>query len=737
MLIKKYRNFKFFILLPQIFLIVLILTHKPLYTATDFYVEKNQYYDLNHYRSNQIFSKMYFRNLIAYYYYDKKNHQNVLNFLKNQQPEFYWLASNLWENQNQSKTYNPALAIWIKFFSLEKIQRYDYKDLLQDCDYFGEIFCKWLSDMDFIYNNYYLPQNKLSNSDYSIILKRLEIYLTKSYFIPFMYYTAKWLPEYLRSIGLNLESAIIIKNMIYRQEENLQKLLTEELIYSIFLSGDPDYALKLYLSLGKDNIKFQSSYYNIFNILNLSKNYDYIINFLQEDKNFKEENLEGKKDIWTNFPLSKNFLKIRLIDFIYAKNKNLNEAVIFLERLSTNEELNDFEKLYARLIQARILYNSNIELAQKIAEDVQFKAQEKEYYLLEYYATIWNGWCLYKLKKYYQSNIEFTKAYNISNRHFPELSKYSVYLGLLLTKRMFNITDLNLIKELNQIHYLYIPDSFYFHRIEWIPDDIHYDIWKDIYIDYLYKNKNDLDLKEFILNQYFEPWWFEHSKNPGSSIGLYTSFLFCKYIRCNYNYNFFFKKESYLKYIKANQYILFYHTTKNYYAIINDKNNLNLIKQEKQLDNKKELIYQLKPYKDFIFYLNPHTDITHFDLSQYLEKKLKFALLYKIDNDFNLNTDSLNIQCNIDDSKKELVLPNQIEFVHDYPYLTKFRCDSRSYIRLWDLGRFFSNKKILYFYSIGDNPKLYQTLYFLAMNKNWYLVEILDKNNNIFIKFIY
>ena len=130
---------------------------QPLFPSGDFYFESQQYYNLKNYRTNPIVSKTYFRTLIAYYFYDKKNQNELISFLQQKQPEFYWLALQLWENpQELNKSHNPAIKVWLKFLNLEDVQNLNYAELIQDCEYFGEIFCNWLNDVSFIYNNYYI-----------------------------------------------------------------------------------------------------------------------------------------------------------------------------------------------------------------------------------------------------------------------------------------------------------------------------------------------------------------------------------------------------------------------------------------------------------------------------------------------------------------------------------------------------------------------------------------------------
>jgi hypothetical protein len=702
---------------------------QPLFPSGDFYFESQQYYNLKNYRTNPIVSKTYFRTLIAYYFYDKKNQNELISFLQQKQPEFYWLALQLWENpQELNKSHNPAIKVWLKFLNLEDVQNLNYAELIQDCEYFGEIFCNWLNDVSFIYNNYYIKNKKINEEDYEILLKRLEIYLTKSNFIPFMYFTAKWLPEYLRRIGLNLESAILLKNMMYRQKESIQKTLTEELAYSIFLAGDPDYAIKLLINFPNNTIRYQSNYFHLFNLLSLSKNFEGSIKFLKDEKITNQWNLQNALDVWTSFPVTKFLIKIRLADLIYWHSKNPNEAIIFLERLITNKGLNELEKQYARLVQSRILYNTNVELAQRIAEDVQFKAQEKNFYLLEYYATIWNGWCLYKLKKYYPSNIEFTKAYNISRRHFPNISSYSVYLGLLLTKRMYQLTDENLILHLNKIFDNYIPDAYFFTTMEWIPEDIHYDIWKDIYIEQLYHTKRFNVLNQFIFSSYDNFFYFEQSKNPGNILGIYTNFLYCKYVQCSYNYEI--PLNSSTKKIDLDKYLLLYQTTKYYYIFIKENNKINYIKIEKSQQSRSEVVSKINEYKDFTIFLNPHVDITHYDIIKNFGNHFKFKLAYNKLDDSKLKEIPKDFSCSINEKGNILILSDlkNIRKEKGFPFLTRFVCNNSS-VRLWDLERFFPKNKKVYFFDMGEEPEIYQAFYYMSVRKNWYLVYVIDQNH--------
>lgn len=702
--------------------------------SNNFYKENQIYYNLSNYRENSISSKIYFRNLICFYFFDEKQKPDLLEFLKKKEPSFYWTAKQLWEEKAQN-TYNPAIAVWEEYLNISNTV--SYPSLRKKCDYFGSYFCQWLEDMEFLYNEYYLKKRKLDINDLEVILKRLRPYLTQNIFIPFMYRTAVWLPNFLNEVGLVVESSILLNAMISRESQQNQNILKKEFVKSLVFSGNPEYAFRL---IQNSHLEIEENYLNSFNILLFSLNPDLIINNLE--KNFLKKNYKNQIDLWTNFPISKNLVQIRIQEIKHWKTKNSDEIFYHLEAYLKQNDLSELERQYLRLIQSKILYSKNIDLAQKIAEDVQFKSQAKDYYLLEYYATLWNGWCLYKQNQHYPANIEFTKAYYIANRHFPKISKYSILLGLLLTKRKFGITDLNLIKELMISFPNYLPEKELFYFTEWVPEDISFDIWKDIYIDFLNSTKNYKALFEFIINEYTKDYYFKNSKNPGGIIGQYTTFLWKrKFQNIKENYKLNYRNLNYINFINfinknSIDYVFFLKTYKNSYIIIFSGKSLVLQRFENinEKDTQKLIIEFLKNYsqkKELEIVINPELNLSFSNLVNNIDiSRTRFSLIYSNDS---IKKDPIQLPiykneldnnpfCDLEDilNKNFIVIPKNYQIYPEYPFLIKFQCSEKEFFRLWDMERFLSDNIKIIIPTIISQEEL-NIFLLVSTKKNWFL----------------
>ncbi len=696
-----------------------------------FYKENQILYNLFEYRNHFSSSKIYYRNLIAFYFFDNKKKSELLEFLKVYEPSFYWSAKILWEEE-QKGTYNPAVSVWNQFLKIST--PIDYNSLKKHCEFFGEYFCQWIEDIEFLYKNYYLTKKNIEIQDLETILLKLKPYLTKNEFIPFMFRTAYWLPSFLNEIGLAVESSIICQTMMHREAKENQERLIKEFIKSLVFSGNFEYAYKV---LKENQIQIEEKYFNSFNILMLSLNYDLIIKHLEQ--NYIKRNFFDQIDLWTNFPISKNLVKIRMMEILYAKNQNSN-ILIQIENLLKNKEFSEFEKQYLRFIQSKILYDTNIVLAQKIAEDVQFKSQERDFYLLEYYSTIWNGWCFYKQAQYYSASIEFTKALNIAKRHFPKFSRYSVLLGLLLTKAKFNIIDLNLIKELSISFRDYVPQKEYFYFIELVPKDISYDIWKDIYIEFLISKKNYKSLFEFIVMEYYKNFFFENSKNPGGYIGLYTVSLWKQRFQENVKkYDIIKKNYLYTNFVnKKKESIFFVKTLKQLYIFVFSKNSVVYQKYNLNSYSTTDLINFIKSYssKNIEIVLNPEMELSIQDLLNNLDlSKIQFSLMFyqsftkKFDPiDYSKVLQEKSDLCNLNKiSQQDLILfPENYIPNEGYPFLTKFQCSENDFYSLWDLEKFLPGNKKLLLPFVLEAPE-WNVLLQVAIRKNWY-IEIIHSS---------
>lgn len=85
------------------------------------------------------------------------------------------------------------------------------------------------------------------------------------------------------------------------------------------------------------------------------------------------------------------------------------EALLSLDAQTKSKKF-DIDVGYARLLQAQLLFEENMDLSRQIAEDLTYRAQESSLYLLEYHATVLEGLALQRQGKDYMAWINFVKA---------------------------------------------------------------------------------------------------------------------------------------------------------------------------------------------------------------------------------------------------------------------------------------------------------------------------------------
>ncbi|MCB1320917.1 MAG: hypothetical protein KDK34_11730, partial [Leptospiraceae bacterium] len=142
-------------------------------------------------------------------------------------------------------------------------------------------------------------------------------------------------------------------------------------------------------------------------------------------------------DYWSGFPLNAESIKLRgaMLMYLAGDSRNAARALEHLKDMEGTSIGGASARYFARLRLAQILLEENPELAHKIAEDVTYVAQAEGWYVLEYYATIIDGWADYFQKEYYKALINFIKARGIlqgDNRQYAVT--YAHQLGLLAVR---------------------------------------------------------------------------------------------------------------------------------------------------------------------------------------------------------------------------------------------------------------------------------------------------------------
>ncbi len=685
-------------------------------SANHLYLENQNVYDLRDYKKNSINSKKYYRNLIAYYINNNQERDELELFLKKQQPEFYWFYKEIYLNTNYDSI-NPSIRIWFTLKQKVKLNPETYSEHKKNCDFFGDNYCQWIEFLSDVYENNFKTK-KLNENDIFHIVNKIYIFTKQKYFIPYMYESAHWLPEFLLKIGLAKESKLLLENMLLQVNSSIKEELLKLYIDSLILSGNFKVILDYILeneNYKRDFKKQLENFIKLVYFLEMNDSNKKKIQTLYESiKNFKINDLN-------NFNLTSLILHARIIEIEFLQKENYADTVKKLQLFLEEKNQSEFEKLFLRLILAKIILSANPSMAQKISEDIQFKAQEKGFYLLEYYATIWNGWSLYLLNKFYESNIEFTKAYSIRIKHFSNISNYSELAGLFLTRKKFNILDRNLLNQIYSQTKNKIPDQKFLMFSEWLPLEISYDFSKESLIDFYLSRKNWNGVFNMILDSYNEKKFLPYT---GSLNGIYVSSLIGKLINIPLNYSH--KNKTSLRLFQNNYTVIFYPTQNNEYIFLFSKNIKKSWKIPKNSENKdwiNEIKNLISKKIQVNFFLNPKSDYTHSKILELLSNKenqnIKFYLISFIKNNYK-KIISKNNDCILESTTGNFIIRNIKRFS-----LQQIECNNTN-IDLWDLENFIHNNSTIEYSYFGNDKTFYQILYSLAIQNQWRLREIVN-----------
>ncbi|MBE7437923.1 MAG: hypothetical protein HS115_05640 [Spirochaetales bacterium] len=146
----------------------------------------------------------------------------------------------------------------------------------------------------------------------------------------------------------------------------------------------------------------------------------------------------GYVDYWTRFPVSAEGNRLKAAMLLYL-NGQARDAAVALEKIKDfkgKTPEGEPEAMFARLRLVQMIMRDNPALAQKIAEDISYEAQEHGWDILEYQATVLDGWARYFQKEYYKAIINFQKSQGIVKGEKRRLiSDYSRLLGIFAARR--------------------------------------------------------------------------------------------------------------------------------------------------------------------------------------------------------------------------------------------------------------------------------------------------------------
>ena len=254
---------------------------------------------------------------------------------------------------------------------------------------------------------------------------------------PFYFEVAGDLPEQLYALGMPLEAAIFARRMTQPPaDRELIQPLSLRIPYYLSAAADFDSAVRLSTktSARQDPVLVNAR----LDWMILAGRYREALNYIHRIGPARlVENAGSRRDYWSGFKVTQAEVQLRSAMLLYLAG-DVQKAADALERLteikgvtSTGEPARHF----ARLRLAQILLKKNPELAHKIAEDLTYIAQENSWHVLEYHATVLDGWAQFYRNSHYRASINFIKARGILPAHLKKHgAEYSRLLGLLTTR---------------------------------------------------------------------------------------------------------------------------------------------------------------------------------------------------------------------------------------------------------------------------------------------------------------
>jgi hypothetical protein len=240
--------------------------------------------------------------------------------------------------------------------------------------------------------------------------------------ISFLNHIVPDLSAKLAHLGFAFEAVHFQKMIVTVQKATLANhfLEFEKLAYYQLLADD--------LNASEETLNFVLKNFNLSNkntiLLKLiavcfhKKDYKQALNY-GVDLNFKNWNAEEKNPFFQD-TITVNGAK-ELIAIALWKTKSPVAAVKALNQLGADKSDTE-ENLFLRLRIAQIIMAEKPETAEKMSEDILYKAQSNAWKRVEYAATLMNGYCNILTKKYRKATVQFTKAYGILGENDPSFS---------------------------------------------------------------------------------------------------------------------------------------------------------------------------------------------------------------------------------------------------------------------------------------------------------------------------
>lgn len=342
---------------------------------------------------------------------------------------------------------------------------------------------------------------------------------------PFASAVASRTPIQLHGLGLPLEAALLADRLATSAADPLRR----EVAYFLSSAGDFSAALRYTAAYSHPQREVQLNA-NL-DWLILAGRYRSAIRLILEQgpDRFAPESMGAQSDYWTEFRMRPAVIRLRLALLLYLAGDK-RKAVQALESLNEFSGMvyeGEPEKYFARLRLAQLVLKDNPELAHKIAEDISYIAQEKDWRILEYHATLLDGWADYYRKENYKALIAFTKAGGILR---GEKRKYATPYSHLLGKLAVRIAmrpngnHSALIGRINQLLINRPYNEAVFTIREWMPPGNGPDFFMEQAIANMHARGDEWGALNLLLEySRAEEHFFKPGKNPGGLRGFVMS----------------------------------------------------------------------------------------------------------------------------------------------------------------------------------------------------------------------
>ena len=395
-----------------------------------------------------------------------------------------------------------------------------YSSLAPDCSSLGIEACFVIEAGQLMEAR--IARKDIGVNDYIELQSNLDLFLFQKRYIPFFSILARPLPELLTRLGLPLEAGILAAGMA--RSESADAALKKSVPMYLTMAGDYKSALRYDEQIKSDRPELENKLMRL-DWLILAGECEAASNLILKEKPDELGSQKGR-DVWVGLPRNGDVMRIRLAALVFLQGDKKRAGQLLHEFSKKDPDSKRAETLVARLRIAQMVLSSNPELAHKIAEDVTYLSQARGLEVIEYQATVLDGWALFFLNKNYNAMINFIKARGILTGENRKLTPdFSRQAGMYFLQRRMNRNvqkqDILSLSSYVAARRFDPADRFF---LLWLPEVVNRHFLMDAFLRDLARLQDTgsalLVLSRLSASQRFE---FRPGNNPGGLRGLRTS----------------------------------------------------------------------------------------------------------------------------------------------------------------------------------------------------------------------